>query len=136
MITLDDIVDIIEANVGEGYDRCIRVLLGCVALVKSHLPDVGIEALSVAEKYWLEQSLSSDQLEAERIKCWNYLDERGASTNTQDKEYCALRAVICLLHAQQPSDDIGELIEFFLEMVDSITNDLALVDKTVRKFLN
>lgn len=127
MITLDELIDLVESAVGESYEKCIRFMLGCVVLVKNHLPDVGREAVEIAKKYWLGAKENPDELENARVKCWNYLDEQNASTNTQEKQYCALRAVICILYAEPPSDDISELIEFFLEMVVAVEENIDSV---------
>lgn len=129
MNNLDQFVDRI-ALIGEAsYDTCIRLLVECMALVKDDLPVIGLEALYVAEKYWLDKSLLAGELEITRVRCWCFLDERNAATNTQEKQYCALRAVMCVLYAEPPSDDIGELIEFFIEMMSAVVGVQAIEKK-------
>lgn len=105
-----------------------RLLLECLTLIKDDLPAIGLEALSIAEKYWVDKIIVSSELESVRVRCWRFLDERNAATNTQEKQYCALRAVICVLYAEPPSDDIGELIEFFMEMMSSLLS-VESIDK-------
>lgn len=120
------------ALIGEAsYDTCIRLLLECIALFKNDLPVIGLEALSIAEKYWIDKNIVSAELESVRVRCWRFLDEKNAATNTQEKQYCALRAVICTLYAEPPSDDIGELIEFFMEMMSAVVSAQAIQKKLV-----
>lgn len=129
MNNLDQFVDRI-ALIGEAsYDTCIRLLVECMALVKDDLPVIGLEALSIAEKYWIDKSIVSAELESVRVRCWRFLDERNAATNAQEKQYFAVRAVICVLYAEPPSDDIGELIEFFMEMMSAVVGVQAIEKK-------
>jgi hypothetical protein len=129
MNNLDQFVDRI-ALIGEAsYDTCIRLLVECMALVKDDLPVIGLEALSIAEKYWIDKSIVSAELESVRVRCWRFLDERNATTNVQEKQYCALRAVMCVLYAEPPSDDIGELLEFFMEMISAVVSVQAIEKK-------
>lgn len=134
-MTLDQLVDVIESDVGDSYEQCICLMLGCITLVEKFLPKIGFEALELARKYWMEKSINSSQLEEARVRCWQYLDKRNASTNTQEKEYCALRSVICVLYVEQPSDDIGELIEFFLEMISSVEGNINSIERIVKEQL-
>ena len=131
MIILDNLVDFFESQVAGDFDKCICVMLSCVVLVENHLPDVGYKSISIAKNYWLDGKKEQESLKGARVECWNYLDERNASTNTQEKRYCALRAVICTLYAEMPSDDIGEFIEFFLEMVSEVEEDLELLHSVI-----
>lgn len=129
MNNLDQFVDRI-ALIGEpSYDTCIRLLVECMALVKDDLPVIGLEALSIAEKYWIDKSLVAAELESTRVRCWRFLDERNAATNVQEKQYCALRAVMCVLYAEPPSDDIGELLEFFMEIMSAVVGAQAIEKK-------
>ena len=88
-----------------------------------------MEALSIAEKYWIDKSLVAAELESTRVRCWRFLDERNAATNVQEKQYCALRAVMCVLYAEPPSDDIGELLEFFMEIMSAVVGAQAIEKK-------
>lgn len=129
MNNLDHFVDRI-ALIGEAnYDTCICLLVECMALLKGDLPVIGLEALSIAEKYWLDKSLVVGELESTRVRCWLFLDERNAATNAQEKQYRVLRAVMCVLYAEPPSDDIGELLEFFMEMMSAVVGAQAIEKK-------
>jgi hypothetical protein len=71
---------------------------------------------AVATRYWAGQATETE-LEAARVGCWRVLDESNAATNLADKEHCATRAVICVTYATPSSDDIVEVLTWFVKVV-------------------
>jgi hypothetical protein len=121
-MNFDQLTDHMIATANDDYATSARLMIECLQLIPFHLPLVGQTGTEVARRYWIHHSVSALDLERARVECWNYLDERSASTNTDEPEYCALRAVICVLYGEPPSDDIGELIEFFNQMLRGALN--------------
>jgi len=116
-MSLDKLIDHMVAIVSGSYANCVRLMIDCLGVIPFRLPDVALQGIDVAKRYWMERSVPASELEHARVACWNYLDERSASTNTENPEYCGIRAVICTLYPEPPSDDIGELVCFFSEML-------------------
>jgi len=110
----------------------VELMIECLRAIPTALPTVGVDAIQTARRFWIEHSVPASNLEKARVACWTYLDERSASTNTDVPEYCAVRAVICVLYADPPSKDLGDLIEFFGEMLagalNSGTHDSVFAD--------
>lgn len=121
-MTLDELSDHMIAVCECEYPKFISLLIECVDLFASKFPPIAQSALRVAKRYWLLRTLPAATLQTARIDCWKYLDERSASTNTQLPQYCAIRAVICLLYVEQPCDDLYELVSFFNEMLQGSLN--------------
>jgi hypothetical protein len=107
---------IIESG-NNDYASSMRIMIQCLQLIRCIVPAVGVASMKVARRFWEFHSVPTSDLERARVNCWQYLDERSASTNTELPEYCAVRAVICVLYAEPPSDDLSELVGFFVEML-------------------
>jgi len=114
---LDELTERMIVAISGDYESSVRLMIECLQLISSPMPDPGSSGIALAKRYWLDQSVTSSDLEEARVDCWKYLDERSASTNTDEPEYCALRAVICVLFPPPCSDDIRESISFFNEML-------------------
>jgi hypothetical protein len=121
-MSLDELTEHMIAVCNNRYTSLVRVMIECAQLAWSQLPPVGVAGIKVARDYWVEQSVPASKLEHARVDCWNYLDERSASTNTVVPEYCAVRAVICVLYAEPPSDDLGDIVCFFNAMLQGALN--------------
>lgn len=78
---------------------------------------VGLEALALAEQYWGKGDLFSHELDKARISCWDYLDSNYVPANPTEQRDCAIRALICVLYPDPPSEDISELTECFFEFI-------------------
>lgn len=116
-MNLENLTDRMVALAKYDYETSVRLMLRCLAVIPIQLPQVAISAIDLATRYWNDRSIPKDELEEARVRCWNYLDEQSASTNTIDPEACALRAVICVLYEAPPSDEIAELIAFFNQVL-------------------
>lgn len=117
MMSIYELTDRMIAVCNNDYAALARIMIECTQSVSPQLPPVGITGIKVARQYWVEKSVPASKLEDARVDCWNYLDERSASTNTEVPEYCALRAVICVLYEEGSSDDLGDVACFFNEML-------------------
>ncbi len=93
-----------------------RFMLDCLELVRNECPEVAKNAISVAELF-CSGDASPEELKEVNHACWSYLKKRNASTNTEEKKFCMVRAVICALVSDVNSDYLGELFEFFVEMM-------------------
>lgn len=118
-MNLGDLTDRMSSVSSNNYDTSVRLMIECLQVIPFQLPKVGISGIELARRYWNDGSASTSKfdLEQARVACWNYLDERSASTNTEQPDYCAMRAVISVLYPDPPSDDIGELLFFFNQML-------------------
>src|SRR5579862_8609514 len=102
-MSLEQLTDQMLTTAKDDYGTLTRLMIECLELVPFRLPAVGEAATKIARQYWTERSLPASVLEHARVDCWNYLDQRSASTNTVVPEYCAVRAVICVLYPEAPS---------------------------------
>ncbi len=116
-MNLDELTDAMTATASGDYKTSVRLMVKCLRVIPFPVPDVVITGIELARRYWKHGSASETDLERARVACWNYLDHVASSTNTIEPEFCAIRAVICVLYPNAPSDDIGELIDFFNQML-------------------
>ena len=133
MSTIYDLIHIVYDSMGESYEKCMLFLLELVPMVISFLPEIGNEAFIQAKRYWIEKSIDSKQLTETRVKCWKYLDQEKATANLVSKKFCSLRAVMCLLHDDLASEEYGENIEFFMEMINYINEDFKITEGKVKE---
>ena len=133
MSTVIDIVEAMQERLGlnEAFRRVCNFVIAFVELFQGTIPLVAKDALIVVKAFWRGDA-SAEQVELARIKCWEYLDSKSASTDFSNPETCAIRAVICILYAEPPSEDMAELVGWFLtlmEKVDGIAPDLNSLQK-------
>lgn len=134
MATLFDLTKIVELEIGDNCQKCMKFMIAFIQIINESIPNIGIKALDVAKRYWLENKVDSTLLEKARVDCWQYLDDHKASTNFQEPKFCALRAVICILYSEPP-EDIGEVIQFYFEMIHTVINDNEILENEVNRLL-
>ncbi|WP_437608113.1 hypothetical protein WMF20_45890 [Sorangium sp. So ce834] len=112
-----DLLNKIDEEVGlnKHADRCVRFMVESCILIKDRLSDSGTSALVVAQRYWAGLA-TENELEAARVECWQELDAKSWSTNTEEPEACAMRAVICVLYPRWVERDALEHMEWFMQM--------------------
>ena len=135
MRALEQIVESVDASVEDDYRKCMLIFLGCLSLVKDDLPETGLNAFNLAEQYWKKGDMEPGKLDEARISCWEYLDSNNVPASPIEKRDCALRALICVLYPDQPSDDIGELTECFFEFIEQIEVDNQSIDNIVKRII-
>lgn len=121
---LDKCIDYLIMSIGQDEKRCNIVMLNCLFDINNSFPEIANESLTVAKCYWFDQSISSQELTAQRIKCWQYLDDHQHNLPSSSKAYNSIRATICVLTPEGEKEDIYMTLDFFLEtLVDIIDND-------------
>jgi hypothetical protein len=118
-MNLDQLTGYMIEALSEDYPAAMAVLVDCLDLIPFELPEVGRTAREVAERVWIKRDLPEAALQAARVKCWEYLDDRSAGTNVEEPEFCAVRAVICTLYSSDPPDDLVDTIDFFNQVLES-----------------
>jgi len=127
---MDNVIDFVEAMQRQlGLAETFRRICGFMATYLGffNLPAVAIDALEIARRFQRSQA-SPEQLARARVKCWEFLDAKSASTDFSQPETCAIRAVICFLYAEPPSDDVAELLSWFLTLVKKMDASEAVPD--------
>jgi hypothetical protein len=107
----------------------VQAMICCLDLVSENCPSVGQRGVDVAKQYWVEGASIHAEVEKARIACWDYVDGDSALADEKEISKSAVDAVICVLHPEAPSDDIGELVEWFLQRLRD-----AVPDKTEDTF--
>ena len=128
-MSLDDLIDEVITITSDEYGKCMVFMIRCLSLVTDDCPEIGIQGIDTATKYWILKSVTDNALENARIDCWDYLDANSASTNIEEAKYCAMRAVICALYSEAQSDDNGELLDWFFKMLATIEGDTNKLSK-------
>lgn len=114
----EKLINLISDTSLSNHAATMRIMTHCLKIIDTNLPEEGLQAMKVASAYWSGNLVDSSKIIEARVACWNYLDERKASTNTTDPKYCALRAVICVLfESTSDEDDLEDAISCFLEFL-------------------
>lgn len=128
---VDELADKIIIVSGGDFRKLMCLLIKCLEIIPFEIPQEGRVAIEVAKKFWNERKGSSKDLEKVRVKCWKYVDRNSVFTKEREgKELFALRAIICILYPEPQSDDVYEVVDFFIEMLHSI-----FVEHSVDNFL-
>lgn len=93
-----------------------KFYLDCLESIRDDFPDVARDAITVAEDFCYGDA-SSQELEASREACWNYLKKKKIELNLKKKETCMVRAVICSLNSDFRACEIGDSLDFFADMM-------------------
>lgn len=108
-------------NAHEAHSILMRFMCRCLSLVQQFMPETGRNALKLATAFWLEGGGRAEDLLAARVGCWNYLDAKGRSTDIQDQEDAAMRAVICVLYVEPEFEDFSaETARWFAAMFNRL----------------
>lgn len=101
------------------YDAAHIVMTMSTLALARVVPSSLRSALVAACARWLGD-VRVDSLEAERVACWVFLEEKhGTSTAIVDPEDVAVRAMICLLWGEdEPVTDIDLAVDFFASLAD------------------
>ncbi|MGY2442978.1 hypothetical protein [Pseudomonas sp. SDO52101_S400] len=79
-------------------------------------------AFTVAHRYWFEGGENEKELNAARVKCWDFLETKGRDVDIEDNEDAAIRALFCVMYPDRVSDEdfVQESFEWFFEMINRI----------------
>lgn len=114
---MDRLVESLIVSANGNYRSLLQLMTKCLELIPIKLPDPALNAKTIAQSYWLKHEASEEDLEKARINCWEYLDQNSAKNSESNQAISASRAVICTLYGKPPSEDLGELADFFVQML-------------------
>lgn len=105
----------------EAHLILMRFMCRCLSLVQHVVPETGRKAFNLAASFWLEDEGAAQGLLAARIECWSYLDAKCRSTDINDVQDAAMRALICVLYAEPESEDFSaDTVRWFADMFDQL----------------
>ena len=128
-------VDIFERQRGAvaAFRAARDFMIDYISLIRSALPEISLIGLAIAKQF-RDGAVGSEELIHARVECWKYLKTHSADLDATTPEYCAVRAVICILY-DGPVDggDAGDLVDLFLQMANCVEDHSdsisALLDK-------
>ena len=117
-----------------GSEQCIQFMTECLSLIQHKLPPIAVEAMAVAREYSAGR-ISVRTVSEMLVKCWEYLKEHHPGVLFEHPEVAALRAVICLLHAQKHPQacNIVDHLSFFLWLVEDVESHREQEEALLRK---
>ena len=127
-MTIQELTHHMVASANNDCRSLARLMVECISLIPLDLPLVATDAIKMANHYWVDETVELARLQRQ-IACWQYLRERSATCKFEIPETYAIRALICVLYPADPSEDILDITEFFIEMFRralSIDNEEAL----------
>jgi len=116
-MNIEKLTDYMLTAANEHYPTLVRLMIECLTIIPFQTPPVGASGIKIVRQFWIKVLRDKEELERARVECWMYLDSHSASTNTEVPEFCALRAVICVLDEEAPSEDLEEGVDFFIHML-------------------
>jgi hypothetical protein len=119
-------------SVESNYQQCIDFMLECIDLIDFEPPEVAKEAVKKAKKYWSDE-LSVDELVNIRVSCWDYLDDNDLTLVFTGKDACIVKVVICVLYDEPASEDINEILSWFIQMMRELGDFEQEIEAIMRK---
>lgn len=92
-------------------------------------------AFAVAHRYWFEGGKNEKELNAARVKCWDFLEAKGRDVDIEDNEDAAVRALFCVMYPDRVSDEdfVQESFQWFFEMINRIGDFSPAFEKLAAK---
>lgn len=123
----DNQLDIFVKSICERFDAVeahkifMRFMCRCLDLIKPFLPPTGKEELEIAKAHWFHDVGQIGELESARVRCWQYLDQKGQSVEISDREAVAMRALLCVLYPEPTTDDFSsETVRWFIGLLNRL----------------
>jgi hypothetical protein len=92
-------------------------------------------AFTDARRYWFEKGGNETELNAARVKCWDFLEAKGRDVDIEDNEDAVVRALFCVMFPDRVSDEdfVQESFEWFFEMINRIGDFSQAFEKLATK---
>ena len=88
-------------------------------LIQDKLPDVAKQGLEVAKRYWTGKG-TEQEVEAARVRSWEYIDAAPGGGSLENQNVCATRAVICLLFPNWAAEEGEDHLHWFVEVLNKV----------------
>ncbi len=122
-----------SSNPEDERKALMKFMCRCLTPVQRSLPAVGRDAMSTAIAYWFEGKKSEADLEAARVACWQFLDNKGRFVALEDREDAAMRAVINVLFANPVGQTPNHVSpHFFADMLDYLGDCSDFANKMMK----
>lgn len=123
-----------QRNLQDAHVVIMKFMCRCLSLVKGGVPEVGKDALDVAENFWFEGKGEEKDILAARVACWSYLDAKHHDVDIEGREDAAMRAVICVLYEKAESKDfLAETLRWFVSMLDRLGDYSVEVSRAMKE---
>lgn len=101
----------------------MRVMTNCLQQCDLSLPLFAVQALDAASRYWRLAEGTPESLTDWRVTCWRHLQRVGSPDGLTDREASGVRAVLCVLHADDTDDEfLDEVLPWFAAFLDKLGN--------------
>ena len=99
----------------------MKFLCECLELIREYFPPVGRAAFDTAKAYWFRNEGNGDNLEAARVSCWEFLNQKHRSFEIIDNEDVALRALLSALHCEPDTEDFStDSVRWCVDMMNRL----------------
>jgi hypothetical protein len=120
-----------------GHQAAFRQLLGFMteylSLRLRALTPQARDAFATAERNKILTSPNGD-IELARESCWRYLASQTFQYDFENKDNCAIRAVLCLLRREPPDVDLADTCCWFLSFADEVEDHSEAIAPLAMKY--
>jgi hypothetical protein len=127
-ISIDTETDVLASHIAGEIEDCvlrgdgpipvmklIAFKLDCLELLDDDFPAVAEKGMLISRKF-CDGLASETDLEKARIACWEYMDRKKITFDTDKQEVCKVRAVISALTTDYKAHEVCDTLMFFIEM--------------------
>ena len=108
-------------NAEQGYAISIRFMVDCLKIIQNDCSDIARESILVAERFCARDA-TADELTAARVACWTYLDKMKKKSPATKLDGLRMQAVISALYPEPSSDDLLEILTWFVDIFIKVGN--------------
>lgn len=114
-------------DIDRGYVVGLKFMIECLKEIQEECPAIAKKAILSAEKF-MAGTINAEVLTAERVACLAFLKKK-KSSKLDRRTLFQMQAVICALYPEPPSDDLLEILDWFVEKFSETGNfnDLILI---------
>lgn len=114
-------------SIESDYRKLICFMVDCLELIPTNNSEAdrfGVEAA----KNFCQGKATDDEIKKARIACWKFIDQNGGTQDISNPKTCSTRAILCALHEEPPSEEISEILSWFVKVLG--------LNESTRKYLH
>lgn len=103
-------------SVESDYGKLICFMVDCLELIPTNNSEADRFGMQTAKNF-CQGKATDDELKEARIACWKYIDQNGGTQDIANIKTCSTRAILCALYKDPPSEEISEILSWFLKVL-------------------
>lgn len=109
------------------YGKLICFMVDCLELIPTDNSEADRFGVQTAKNF-CQGKATDDEIKEARIACWKFIDQNGGTQDISNAKTRSTRAILCALYKEPPSEEISEILSWFVKML--------MLNDNVREYLH